>query len=67
MHFLKPGDLVRVRIWKDYPYETKLGVICALSTRYKNVAQTVWYTVWTPHGVSVYFPDEIELVSTNEI
>jgi len=38
-----------------------------LSTRYKNVAQTVWYTVWTPHGVSVYFPDEIELVSSNKI
>ena len=66
MHYLKPGDLVRVKIWNYHPHKQSLGVVCAISTRYKGASQTMWYAVWTPHGISVYFDDEVELVNAHE-
>ena len=58
---IKPGDLVRVRVWRHMPFEKMLGVVLNVRKKYAET-QTTWYTVYVSGYSDVYFEDEITLV-----
>ena len=70
---IKPGDLVRVRIWRKEPFSRNLGLVISIRSAYPSSghsfehkimesSKTKWYRVWVAGYEDTYFEDEIQLV-----
>ena len=57
----KPGDLVRVRVWRHMPYEKTLGIVLSVRKKYAKT-KTTCYMIFVAGSSDLYFEDEVVLV-----